>query len=110
MQTARLLVGLLLLTTVTTAFAAVDKDVDAERVTLRQGAACIAHEDAGGATHFCYFDPAHNGKRDYSKSSGRAAYVFSELGQKCSEIELLGEVTQQRDGDELRRLAVQCIR
>jgi hypothetical protein len=73
-------------------------------------ATCVAHEDEGGATHFCYFDPAHNGKRDFSKSSGRAAYVFSELGQKCSEIELLGEVTQQHDGDELRRLAVQCIR
>jgi hypothetical protein len=62
-------------------------------IKLKQGAHCDEHAAATdtGATHTCYFDPAHSGKRDFSSGNGRAEYIFTELGPDCEEIEILAD-------------------
>jgi hypothetical protein len=84
----------------------------AERITLKKGAQCKALKPVGedGVTHHCFFAPGVFGDRDYSNRNGRARYVFTELGPRCGEIEIVADEPHQDDGTALVRVSAVCSR
>jgi hypothetical protein len=84
-----------------------------EKVKLRDGATCVSNSAPAddGETHRCFFEPRVFGRRDFSAANGRAFYVFSELGHRCNEIEILADdAYTDRDGRDLRRVSARCHR
>jgi len=87
----------------------------AERDLAKNGATCeqLKPADPNGATHSCLFVPSEFGRRNFSTEFGRGAYVISEIGHRCKEVEILDDVEFARDGEtepSLRRVSAQCIR
>jgi hypothetical protein len=84
----------------------------AERITLKKGAQCKVLKPVAedGATHHCFFAPAVFGDRDYSNRNGRARYVFTELGPRCGEVEIVTDTPHEHDGTALVRVSAICSR
>lgn len=87
----------------------------AERELSREGATCDSHKqpEASGETHRCLFRLAEFDGRDFSTVRGRGAYVISEIGHRCKEVEILDDVDYAREGEtspSLRRVSAKCFR
>lgn len=87
----------------------------AERDLSRKGATCESHKqpEASGETHRCLFKLAEFDGRDFSTELGRGAYVISEIGHRCDEVEILDDVDFTREGEtspSLRRVSAKCYR
>lgn len=87
----------------------------AERELSRKGATCdsLKQPEASGETHRCLFELAEFDGRDFSTELGRGAYVISEIGHRCDEVEILEDVDYTREGDSgpsLRRVSAKCFR
>lgn len=86
---------------------------DAAPSELRQGVSCDQNPSApaGQATHVCYFDPQHSGKRDFSSRNGRAEYIFTVMGADCESIEILADEDYSAPDSRavaLKRVSVVC--
>ncbi len=87
----------------------------AERELSRKGATCDSHKQpaASGETHRCLFKLAEFDGRDFSTQRGRGAYVISEIGHRCEEVEILDDVEFTREGESgpsMRRVSAKCFR
>jgi hypothetical protein len=87
----------------------------AERELGRKGATCDSHKqpEASGETHRCLFKLDEFDGRDFSTELGRGAYVISEIGHRCDEVEILDDVDYTREGESspsLRRVSAKCFR
>lgn len=77
------------------------------------GVECHAHEEpqASGETHWCLFEPAQRGRRDFRTRNKRAGHVVSTLGPYCEEIEILDDAeapAAQQGSPPLRRVSIAC--
>ena len=82
-------------------------------IKLKDGVHCVHKPDDAfeGETHRCYFSPQKFGKNDFSTRNSRAVYVLSTIGEKCDEVEILGDgnaTLTAPDGGELRQVSVHC--
>lgn len=87
----------------------------AERELSREGATCDSHKQPAdsGETHRCLFKMAEFDGRDFTTERGRGAYVISEIGHRCDEVEILHDVDYTVEGEStpsLRRVSAKCFR